>query len=35
VSRQGLPFIARTDEQIAAISKGAYVVSEAEGAAII
>jgi len=35
LSRQGLPFIARTDEQIAAISKGAYVVSEAEGAAII
>jgi transketolase len=33
LSRQGLPFIARTDEQIAAISKGAYVISEAEGTA--
>jgi transketolase len=31
LSRQGLPFIARTDDQIAAISKGAYVVSEAKG----
>lgn len=33
LSRQGLPFISRTDEQIAAISKGAYVISEAKGAA--
>ena len=33
LSRQGLPFISRTDDQIAAISKGAYVVSEAKGAA--
>jgi transketolase len=33
LSRQGLPFIARTDEQIAAISKGAYVISEAKGVA--
>jgi len=33
LSRQGLPFIARTDDQIAAISKGAYVVSEAKGKA--
>ena len=31
LSRQGLPFIARTDEQIAAIRKGAYVISEAVG----
>lgn len=31
LSRQGLPFIARTDEQIAAIRKGAYVISEAAG----
>jgi transketolase len=31
LSRQGLPFITRTDDQIAAISKGAYVVSEAKG----
>ena len=31
LSRQGLPFISRTDDQIAAISKGAYVVSEAKG----
>ena len=31
LSRQGLPFIMRTDEQIAAIRKGAYVVSEAAG----
>jgi transketolase len=37
LSRQGLPFIGRTDEQIAAIRRGAYVVSEAQGsvAAII
>ncbi len=33
LSRQGLPFISRTDDQIAAISKGAYVISEADGAA--
>ena len=33
LSRQGLPFIERTDEQIAAIRKGAYVISEAEGSA--
>jgi transketolase len=33
LSRQGLPFIARTDDQIAAIRKGAYVVSEAVGSA--
>jgi transketolase len=31
LSRQGLPFISRTDDQIAAISKGAYVISEATG----
>ena len=31
LSRQGLPFISRTDDQIAAINKGAYVVSEATG----
>jgi transketolase len=31
LSRQGLPFIARNDEQIAAIRKGAYVISEAKG----
>ncbi|MDQ7089651.1 MAG: transketolase [Methylococcales bacterium] len=31
LSRQGLAFIARTDEQIAAIRQGAYVVSEAQG----
>ena len=37
LSRQGLPFIVRTDDQIAAINKGAYVISEAKGdaAAII
>ncbi|MDG2365662.1 MAG: transketolase [Methylococcaceae bacterium] len=37
LSRQGLPFIGRTDEQIAAIRRGAYVISEAQGsvAAII
>ena len=33
LSRQGLPFIARTDDQIAAIKKGAYVISEAQGTA--
>ncbi len=31
LSRQGLPFIVRTDEQIAAIRKGAYTLSEAKG----
>ena len=31
LSRQGLPFIARTNEQIAAIRKGAYVISESKG----
>jgi transketolase len=31
LSRQGLPFISRTNEQIAAIRKGAYVISEAAG----
>ena len=31
LSRQGLPFIERTDDQIAAIRKGAYVISEANG----
>lgn len=35
LSRQGLPFITRTGEQIAAISNGAYVISEAEGADVI
>ncbi len=33
LSRQGLPFIERTVDQIAAIDKGAYVISEAKGAA--
>ncbi len=33
LSRQGLPFIERTADQIAAIDKGAYVISEAKGAA--
>ena len=33
LSRQGLPFIARTDDQIAAIKKGAYVISESDGKA--
>ena len=33
LSRQGLPFIARTDDQIAAIANGAYVISEADGEA--
>lgn len=31
LSRQAVPFIARTADQIAAIRKGAYVVSEAQG----
>ena len=31
LSRQGLPFISRTDDQIAVINKGAYVISEATG----
>ena len=31
LTRQGVPFINRTDEQIAAIRKGAYVISEAKG----
>jgi transketolase len=31
LSRQALPFIARTDDQIVAIRKGAYVISEAKG----
>ncbi|WP_198243638.1 transketolase [methane-oxidizing endosymbiont of Gigantopelta aegis] len=31
LTRQGVPFIERTDEQIAAIRKGAYVISEANG----
>lgn len=35
LSRQGLPFIARTDAQIADIRKGAYVLSEAKGDAQI
>jgi transketolase len=35
LSRQGLPFIPRTNAQIAAIRKGAYVLSEAKGKAII
>jgi transketolase len=35
LSRQGLPFVARTDEQIAAIRKGAYIISEAKGDAAI
>ena len=33
LSRQGLPFIERTDDQIAAIRKGAYVISDADGSA--
>ncbi len=33
LSRQGLPFIERSDDQIAAIRKGAYVISEANGSA--
>ncbi len=35
LSRQGLPFIERTDAQIAGIRKGAYVISEAQGKAAI
>jgi len=35
LSRQGLPFLKRTDEQIAAIRKGAYVISEAQGDAAV
>ena len=35
LSRQGLPFIERTETQIAAIRQGAYVISEAEGDAAI
>lgn len=35
LSRQALPFIARNDDQIAAIRKGAYVISEATGTAQI
>jgi transketolase len=31
LSRQALPFLARNEDQIAAISKGAYVISEAKG----
>ncbi len=31
LTRQGVPFIERTDEQIAAIQNGAYVISEAQG----
>ncbi|MCK4492954.1 MAG: transketolase, partial [Methylococcales bacterium] len=31
LSRQGLPFIERTEVQIAAIRQGAYVISEAQG----
>jgi transketolase len=31
LSRQGLPFLERTDAQIAAIRNGAYVISEAKG----
>ena len=33
LSRQALPFIARSEEQIAAVRKGAYVISEAQGTA--
>jgi transketolase len=35
LSRQGLPFVARTDGQIAAIRKGAYIISEAKGNASV
>jgi len=35
LSRQAIPFIARTDEQIAAIRKGAYVISDASNAKVI
>jgi transketolase len=31
LTRQGVPFIERTDEQIAAIRKGAYIIAEADG----
>ncbi len=31
LTRQGVPFVARTDEQIAAVRNGAYVISEAQG----
>ncbi len=31
LSRQALPFLVRTEEQIAAIRKGAYIISEAAG----
>jgi len=31
LSRQGLPFIERNEQQIAAISQGAYIISEADG----
>jgi transketolase len=35
LSRQGLPFVVRTDGQIAAIRKGAYIISEAKGNASV
>ncbi len=35
LSRQGLPFIERTDAQIAAVRQGAYVISEAQGDAAV
>ncbi len=35
LTRQGVPFIERTAEQIAAIEKGAYVISEADGDAAV
>ena len=35
LSRQGLPFIERTDTQIAAVRQGAYVISEAQGDASV
>jgi len=35
LSRQGLPFIERTEAQIAAIRNGAYVISEAQGEASV
>ena len=35
LSRQGLPFVARTDGQIAVIRKGAYIISEAKGNASV
>ncbi len=31
LSRQGLPFIGRTDDQVSQIEKGAYVISESDG----